>query len=159
MRIIQMLPVFTVGDAIGNDVVAVYGILKELGYETHIYAEIIDERLKACDPKDYRLYEDREDDIILYHLSTGSALNTIVCRYKAHLIVVYHNITPPGFMEGWNMEAARSCSKGLRAARYMAKKAEYVIADSEYNLNELRSMGYDCGGRVLPILIPFSDYD
>ena len=49
MQIVQLLPTIAYGDAVGNDVLAVYEIIKELGYHTAIYAENIDSRVKCPD--------------------------------------------------------------------------------------------------------------
>ena len=40
-----MLPTLAYGDAIGNNVLAISDALKAAGYDTAIYAEIIDKRL------------------------------------------------------------------------------------------------------------------
>ena len=45
MRIIQLMPTISFGDAVGNDARAIGDILRELGCETQIYAENIDTRL------------------------------------------------------------------------------------------------------------------
>ena len=45
MRIVQILPVLAFGDAVGNDTRALKDALLEAGYETEIYAAVIDERL------------------------------------------------------------------------------------------------------------------
>ena len=42
MRILQIMPTLAYGDAVGNDVLAIYRLLKSNCYETKIYAEIID---------------------------------------------------------------------------------------------------------------------
>ena len=38
MRIVQLLPTLSFGDAIGNDTIALKGAIKEMGYATEIYA-------------------------------------------------------------------------------------------------------------------------
>ena len=43
MKIVQILPELKYGDAVGNDAVAVCNVISEMGYETGIYAEKIDE--------------------------------------------------------------------------------------------------------------------
>ena len=45
MRVIQLLPTLSFGDAIGNDTIALKGAIKEMGYNTEIYTENIDKRL------------------------------------------------------------------------------------------------------------------
>ena len=46
MRIIQLLPTLSYGDGVGNDVIAIDQIIKDMGYKTKIYAENIDTRIK-----------------------------------------------------------------------------------------------------------------
>lgn len=41
MRIIQMLSTIAYGDAVSNDTIAMEKIIKEMGYDTKIYAESI----------------------------------------------------------------------------------------------------------------------
>lgn len=45
MKIVQFLPVIAFGDAVGNDTRALRQALIEMGYETSIYAEVVDSRL------------------------------------------------------------------------------------------------------------------
>lgn len=160
MKIYQMLPVLSYGDAIGNDTIALHHILEEAGYETHVYAEQVDRRMpkEACSELSGLPQIDPED-VILYHLSTGSELNYGMLTYNCRVIVIYHNITPPQFFNGYNMEAYKNCRRGLAAARFMKTKVDYALADSAYNREELLKMGFQCQVDVLPILIPFTDYD
>ena len=39
MRIVQLLPTLSFGDAIGNDTIALSGALKDMGFKSEIYAE------------------------------------------------------------------------------------------------------------------------
>lgn len=159
MKIVQVLTSFAFGDAIGNDVCALDTALKSMGYQTEIYAEYIDKRIK----KEHvflvnRLIKLEKEDIIIYHLSTGTELNYKVAQSKARLLIYYHNITPPEFFHEYNLRAEESCKQGLAAAKYLAKKAEYCWSVSEFNKKDLLTMGYQQKIDILPILIPFDDY-
>ena len=46
IKIIQVLPTMSYGDAVSNDTINIDNVLKKNGYETEIYAENIDKRLK-----------------------------------------------------------------------------------------------------------------
>ena len=46
MKIYQLVPSLSYGDAIGNEVVAIHNFIKELGYETIVISDYIDERIK-----------------------------------------------------------------------------------------------------------------
>ena len=76
MRIVQILPVLAFGDAVGNDTRALRDALLEAGYETEIYAAVIDERLPQETAQPFeRLGKLKADDIVIYHLSNGHRLN------------------------------------------------------------------------------------
>ena len=144
----------------GNDTRAIYRILKEEGFDTVIGAEAVDRRIpkdEAAELKD--LPKIREEDLVIYHGSTGSKLNFDIAGYPGRKIMIYHNITPPGFFRRYNKEARENMEYGYEGIRYLKDKFAYCIADSEYNKQELRRMGYECPIDVCPILIPFEDYD
>ena len=42
MKVLQLLPTLAMGDAIGNDVRALEKVIRGMGYQTGIYAEVID---------------------------------------------------------------------------------------------------------------------
>lgn len=160
MRIFQMLSTIAYGDAVSNDTFAMEKIIKSMGYDTRIYAESI---VAPLDKKDALKIEDlkevQPDDIIIFHMSTGSRLNFDVAKYNCRKIVVYHNITPPQYFEGNDARFTQICEYGLEGARYLADKVDYCLAVSEFNKKDLIDMGYTCDIDVLPVIIPMSDYD
>ncbi len=153
-----MLPVLAFGDAIGNDTMTLAETLADAGYETAIYADIIDGRLPAGTAMQVSDYIERPDDLIIYHLSTGSELNYRLADYQCRKTIMYHNITPPHFFAPYYPDATESCRKGLEAAKYLADKVEYCFADSAFNKSDLIAMDYECDIDVLPILIAFDDF-
>ena len=48
---------------------------------------------------------------------------------------------------------------GIDQVKSMKDIPDYCLADSEFNKNDLISYGYKCPIDVLPIIIPFEDYD
>lgn len=160
MRVIQVLPILAFGDAVGNDARALKEALKAAGYETQIYAAHIDERLPKKTALPYeKIGPVNKEDIIIYHLSTGHILNEKVKELGGKLVIRYHNITPPHFFKNYNYELYQSCKSGVKAAKELAASADYVLAVSEFNRQDLLSYGYTCEMEVLPILIPFADYE
>ncbi|MDD3220933.1 MAG: glycosyltransferase [Lachnospiraceae bacterium] len=158
MRVIQMLPTLAYGDAIGNDTLTLGDTLEANGYDTKIYAGFIDERIHNPLVVPAEEYECREDDVIIYHLSTGSDMNYELSEYNCKKIIMYHNVTPPEFFEFYDKNMEDICASGLRATKYLRTKADFCFADSEFNKQELIEMGYTCDIEVLPILIAFDDY-
>lgn len=160
MRIVQMLPTFAYGDAIGNHVLALHHALCKANYQSMIVADSIRRGVPRKVATPWAKYSPRPDDVVLYHLSTGAQMNTafgeLVCGKK---VVVYHNVTPPQFFRGYDPESEKVCRRGLAAARELASKVDYAFAVSGFNRRDLQALGYRCPISVLPILVRFSDYD
>ncbi|MCC8050003.1 MAG: glycosyltransferase [Clostridiales bacterium] len=160
MRVIQLLTSILYGDAVSNDTLTLADTLQRAGYETGIYAEYVDLRLP--DGKVYKIEQLPQisgEDVIIYHLSTGSRLNYKVAEYPCRKIVIYHNITPYSYFEKYSFDLWKLCKFGLEGMRFLSDKVDYCLAVSEYNKADLIKAGYSCPIDVLPILIPFSDYE
>lgn len=159
-RILQLVPTLSYGDGVGNDVLAIHEILEKGGYNTHIFAENIDKRIskKAVSPV-RKIPVLTKKDIIIYHLSNGCSLNDQLREYAAKKIIRYHNITPPEFFSIYDGRNAVNCREGLSQMRELRAVADYCLADSEYNREDLIKAGYSCDIDVLPIVIPMKDYE
>lgn len=159
MRIVQLLPTLSYGDGVGNDTLAIDKIIKEMGYTTKIYAENIDSRIsKNLVDKIEKMPKLDKQDIIIYHLSTGSVLNDKLKDYRGRKLIIYHNVTPPHFFKQYSRISYDLCKKGREGIQKLSQVAEYCWADSEYNKQELQENGYQCKIDVVPIVIPFEDY-
>lgn len=160
MRIIQMLSTIAYGDAVSNDTIAMEKVIRNMGYSTRIYAESIVSPLDKKTALDIdKLKDVAPEDIIIFHMSTGSKLNFDVAKYNCRKIVVYHNITPPEYFKNNDERFTQICEYGLEGAKYLSDKVDYCLAVSEFNKQDLINMGYKCDIDVLPIIIPMSDYD
>ena len=160
MKVYHIVPTLQHGDAVSNDARALNAILVELGWNSRIYVA----RTIAAFEQRIALSIDhmpatKPEDILIYHLSTGDNMNDRVAEMPGHLLVIYHNITPPKFFAPYDQWAATRTAQGYAQACRLAQKAEYCLADSNYNASELRRLGYTCPIDVLPILIPFEDYN
>lgn len=156
-KIIQMLPILSYGDAIGNEVMAVHHMLEHEGYCCEIYAHYIDPRIKGRNLKNISKYKDSNEVLVLYHLSTGSFVNKLIVEMQADVVIWYHNITPPSFFKGFDRTLEEACRVGLQEAENLHSKPIMCIADSSFNKQDLLKMGYTCPIRVIPILYPFDD--
>lgn len=160
IRIVQLLPHLYYGDGVGNDALAIDRIIKELGYSTKIYADEIDRRIaKGLAEPAEKMPQLQEDDVILYHLSTGADMNKRVGNLAGRKIMIYHNITPAFYFKHYSLASTEACEIGRDDLNNLCSKVEYCLADSEYNKQELLEQGYTCTVDVLPILIPFEDYE
>lgn len=160
MKIVQLLPTLLYGDGVGNDTLAIDNVIRELGYTTKIYAENIDGRIKGnLAKKVSQMPKLSKNDIIIYHLAIGTELNNKLRDIPGRKIIKYHNITPAQFFEKYNRVSYNLCMNGLQQMQLMKDIPEYCWADSAYNKADLERAGYTCPIDVIPIAIPFEDYD
>ena len=144
MKVLQLLPTLAMGDAIGNDVRALDKVIRGMGYQTGIYAEDIDGRLPEGTAQQVeKMPRLSGEDVILYHMSTGSELNFSLEKYPCRKLMVFHNITPPRFFKGYNEAAMESAEYGMRGLCHLADKVDGCMADSAYNGDVLRELKED----------------
>lgn len=156
MKIIQLLPTVSYGDAVSNDALALDRIIKSMGIDTEIYAETAGKNLPVKNVR--TLKKISGDDIVIYHMSTGTDLNFLLDRTVCRKIMVYHNITPPEFFRPYSREMFALTNYGYRGLEYLKNTFNLCLADSEYNRSQLLEYGYRCPVKVRPVLIPFRDY-
>lgn len=160
MKIYQVLVTLSYGDGVGNDTLAIDRILKEEGYDTQIFAENIDERISREFVKHISdIPALSREDIVIYHLSTGCDLNEKIKQWDCKIIFRYHNVTPPHFFEEYDQTAFSLCSTGIQQVKSLKDTPYRCLVDSEFNKQDLTEYGYSCEIDVLPIIIPFEDYE
>ena len=158
MKIVQLLPTMAFGDAVSNDAAAIDRMLSDMGYKTELYASNVDPRLPAGTAAHWKKMKDLHDeDLLIFHASTGDPLNRKVPSFGGRKMMIYHNITPSSFFRGYSRAAEELTETGRRQIRRLSDQFRYCVADSDYNRFELRQMGYQCPIDVCPIIIPFED--
>ncbi len=161
MRVIQILGSLAFGDAIGNHAVALKRLLRGAEYQTELYAQAIDPRLSRGIARPLRQLRNlKEDDIIIYHMSSGCPLNMQLKQWKGRKLLMYHNITPPRFFQPYDTAAAAGLQHGLEQAGHLMNCVEYCVTMSKFSRQDLIEIGYSPAKIwVMPAcLIPFEDY-
>ena len=154
----QMLPDFSYGDAIGNDVLGIRKVLRDWGLNSEIYAQHVHPKL-AGSARPYWEYQEESgfNRLLIFHFSIGSEVSEFVRRLPDRKILIYHNITPPHFFKGINPEVERRCALGIEELKLLAPAFDLGLGVSEYNRQELERAGFKKTG-VLPIFLDFKDY-
>ncbi|MEN8154164.1 MAG: glycosyltransferase [Acidobacteriota bacterium] len=156
MVIEQFLPGFHYGDAIGNSVLNFHKFLLKKGIKSRIVAELIDEEVKEfCTP--FYEYTENESSIKIYHYALASPLNKYFMKNSGKKVIVYHNITPSEYFEGFSEELVKATSTGRDELIDFADKFDLAVADSNYNASELKEIGFK-NIRTFPIMISRDDY-
>lgn len=152
MRIIQIVTNFSVGDAIGNDILAIDEALSGAGYDTRIMALTIHEMLKSRAVSiDFSFI--RRDDLVIFHKTNGDPFTGPAAKLACRKGMIYHNITPGRFMLPYDEVMAWNLWRGRRQLRQLATVMDFAWGDSSYNCRELEKAGFPKESlSVLPIL-------
>jgi len=158
-RVHQILATLGYGDAIGHEVLGINRALRAAGFDSEIIVETADPRLEDL-TVDYRDMVDEvgEDDLLIHHFSLGSRASRTAFALPARMILIYHNITPPEYFLGVHDQLVRQCYHGRRELLPYRSRCELALGDSEFNRQELASLGFDPTG-VLPVVPDFTHLD
>lgn len=158
IKIVQIMPTISYGDAVSNDALCLMKIIKYMGFKTEIYAENISDKVKKY-AKNISKYRPDEKDIVIYHFSTGSEIINLIRRLKVYKkIIKYHNITPDKYFKNYNVNLQRLVKDGREQLKKAYDIFDYSLGDSDYNCKELEEYGFK-NIEILPVLIPFNDYN
>jgi len=158
MKIHQLLPTFASGDAIGNHTIEIQRILRSWGYDSQIFADDIHHAVRSL-AKPYKKLHGRtlQDALLIYHFSIGADMSEDIKQLSNKKILIYHNITPPEFLRGYDAYIADILQQGLDELRFMVNACDLALGDSEFNRQELEAMGFQ-NTNVLPIILNFDKY-
>jgi glycosyltransferase involved in cell wall biosynthesis len=147
-----MMPGFLYGDAVGNQAAGLRELLRAWGYRSQVYAQFRDLRLQDLG-RDYRGFKAKPNDIVIWHYSVGSPVTQFVRQLDCRIVPYYHNVTPSGFLRGYNEPLADLLEQG-RQELALFRDAPYALAASEYNRQEMLELGFRRVD-VMPYLITF----
>lgn len=148
----QIMPGFLYGDALGNQAARIRYHLREWGYRSQVYAQFRDQHLD--DPgEDYFRYAGNRDDLVIFHYSIGSPVTRFVRQLSGTIVPYYHNVTPPGFLRGYNEPLADLLEQG-RSELALFRDAPLALAASEYNRQEMLALGFR-NVQVMPYFVTF----
>jgi glycosyltransferase involved in cell wall biosynthesis len=158
-RVHQVLATLGYGDAIGHEVLGIQRVLRAAGYESEIFVETADRRLEEL-TTDFRdmVGAIAPEDVLIHHFSIGSRASRTAYALPGRMALVYHNITPPEYFVGVHKDLVKLCFRGRRELTAYLHRCELALGDSEYNRQELQTLGFNPTG-VLPVVPDFSHLD
>src|SRR5215210_8731575 len=143
-RIAILSPSIASGDAVGNDVIEMYGVLKRRGHDVRIFAEGWALKEPAIWPAHkVKSFLRKQTHLLIYHYSRGWEQSLELLRdvnYKT--LVRYHNVTPPQFFARYNADLEKMCRDGREQIKTIARAGcDLYLSASEYNRRELIEEG------------------
>jgi glycosyltransferase involved in cell wall biosynthesis len=159
VEIHQFATSLTYGDAISDEMLEIQKALKDKGYRSEIFTRFYEPRM-AKYTKDFREYTkfSSPSNVVIFHFSIGSPVSKLFFRIPDKRVMIYHNITPYPFFIDTHRILSRECYKGRLEIKLFVDKVDLALGDSQFNLEELESLGYASTG-VLPLLIDYEKFD
>lgn len=146
---------FAYSDAISNEARVFRDIFRRRGYDSEIFSETrnVNKTLRH-EVKDASecAATVAQDDLVLLHLSIGSAVTDIFRQLPCRKAILYHNITPAHYFTFISAQTAAHLKAGRNQAASLAGVADVNMADSRFNAQELTKLGY-ADVKVLPIVM------
>jgi L-malate glycosyltransferase len=147
----------TVGDAITDHALLIRRWLREMGYDSHIYAEHIHPALVKDIRPAISYQPGRNEKHLLLHHSIGSSMVDRLLELPIEFLMVYHNITPPEFFADVNPALAQELEKGRQQLLTLRDRTPLALAVSAYNEEELLAAGYEQTA-VFPLALDEEQY-
>jgi L-malate glycosyltransferase len=151
MRIHQWVPAAHRGDAIGDSARAVRDMLRGMGHDSNIFALTIDDDMRD----ETRPFADPAaagGDVTIFHFALPSPMTEAFARLRGRKVLQYHNITPAAFFAPYDAGLFRLAALGRRELATLAGRVDLALGDSEFNRQELETLGFTRTG-VMPIAV------
>jgi len=159
MNVHQILAGFADGDAISHEALQLRRILRKWGYGTDIYcdpATVSPSLRDECRP--LADYSAAADDICLHHYGINSPSTDCFLSSAAKKIIIYHNITPAEYFDGFDDALAARLRAGRSRLRDVCRCVDAVWTVSRFNASELRALGV-ANVQVFPLLFSHQTLD
>lgn len=133
----------------GQAAIAWQRVLRHLGLTGEVYADEVAPSWRSLVRPASEL-RPGSGDLVLYHHGIASPLAGRLMHLPCRRGVVYHNVTPPRFYAGTQLEEALRSGRAQLAA--LANQVELSIGVSRYNARELEVAGHQ-NVKVVPLFV------
>lgn len=156
MSIHQLLVSASPGDAITNSSFEIRSLLRRVGpseiFAHHRHPQLMDEVLRMTDYEEVTSGDPRK--LLIVHASIGEPeVHEFFVRNAAvPIVLVYHNISPAEYFRPHDRRYADLLETGRQELLWFRDKTIMALADSEFNAQDLREMGFR-NVRVSPLIL------
>lgn len=145
------------GDAVSAHCIILKRRASELGFRTELLAASTHPEVRqACDGTPDALETAGPDDILLHQFFNETALMKHVEAFPGRRLLMYHNITPPEYLDPSSVEYT-SCLRGLKQARAYRSLYEAAVGMSDFSRRDLERLGFQRTG-VFPLLVDLEKF-
>jgi glycosyltransferase involved in cell wall biosynthesis len=158
MRVDQLIPAFHRGDAIGDTASHLKRYFRSCGFSSEIFRLDCDKELEGESEPFSSFPAPSPQDVTILHYALPSPLTQGLITLSSKKFIIHHNITPPEFFAPYSLEMMNICLAGRRELESLAPYVDLALADSEFNRQELLSLGFK-RAEVFPLFVDFTKYE
>lgn len=141
-----LIPTFQPNDAVGNDVLGMYEVLRAAGFDANVFAQFIHPAhqsfARVLVNETGSEWSDPNAILIYHHAIDWDLGEKILARSKNKIVIKYHNVTPPHFYSNYAEHYYWACVRGIEATERLAKIPNTQIwGDSWFNAQEFIKLG------------------
>lgn len=161
MRIVQLTPAFSVGDAVGENAVALCKYFRKQGLDSWIESPDIKTPhpwVKKLDIAGLKGLDER--DVVIYHVAVATPYAQVFLGLRAKKVIISHNVTPPEFYSPYSPSIAELLKKTLDEIKFFVEnkdRIELFVGVSDYNSSMLKEMGAEAV--TVPLVIDWSRFE
>src|SRR5262249_9502338 len=97
----------------------------------------------------------KNGDVTIFHFALPSPMTAAFASLGSVRVLQYHNVTPAHYFAPFDASLFRLASVGRAELATLAGQVDLALGDSEYNRQELESLGFEATG-VFPIAVDTS---
>lgn len=155
----QLIPSLAQRDAVGTHTLLVQALLRQLGYRSELYAdEVKPEMAGLAHPLGRFPHRKASGTVLIYQASIGSPVASFLAGRSEPKLVNYHNFTPYGLVEGFDLPVAAITALGRHQLKRLAPLSVAGIAVSRFNQQDLVEAGFQ-RTFVAPPLVDLRAFD
>ncbi|NJN15691.1 MAG: glycosyltransferase family 4 protein [Oscillochloris sp.] len=139
------------GDAIGNYILSLNGMLRDWGVRVELYADFPNPAYPLQHQHSSQ-YHPTGNDILWFHYSIYSDNVHWITRSPDFVILDSHGICPPHLFAGYDEQMEELCRKGEQFLPALAQHSDLAIAHTRFVADGLRGMGFRTI-RTLPLVV------
>lgn len=161
MRIVQLVPAFSIGDAIGENAIALCKYFKEQGVESWIETPDIKTPhpwVRELDLGELGKLDER--DVVVYHIAVATPYAQAFLELPAKKVIISHNVTPPEFYAPYSHAIEMLLKKTIEEIKFFVEnraKIDLFVGVSDYNSSMLKEMGTEAV--TVPLVMDWSRFE
>lgn len=137
----QYLSTFSPRDAIGNEVLIMNSILRGAGYDSEIFCEYVHPEFRHLAKKvNGAKFKAPRGSILIFHFSVATNSLLRLADSESKICLRYHNVTPETFFNQTDeIDTHGVCKVGRSQIAMVSAISDWIMADSQYNADEIKS--------------------